>query len=99
MTARYSKHLTNDPMFTLPASAIAAVPRRGHAGTPGRGPKDETCGSCHHALPTGARTTFYKCDLSRHRMTHGAATDIKLKDPACEKWEAKRPAQSGLNTK
>ena len=45
----------------------------------------ETCGSCKH-IGTRAGSKYKKCALVP--MTHGAATDIRSKWLACEKWEA-----------
>ena len=57
----------------------------GHAGTPGLGPDPETCGTCIHVRVTGLTAKrYYKCGIGR--ITSGAATDIRLKDPACENW-------------
>ncbi len=68
------------------------TPKNGYAGTPGCGPKGETCGSCTYLegrFPEGGSRKFKKCYLSRHRWTHGPGSDILVKSPACEKWEAK----------
>jgi hypothetical protein len=48
----------------------------------------ETCGSCHHAVKTGNRQAkFIKCELTRQNWTKGPGTDIRLKWPACSRWE------------
>ena len=61
---------------------------RGYAATPGTGPEGETCRSCEHSYfvqPSIKR--FYKCRLTK--FTNGKASDIKVKSPACRRWEAK----------
>lgn len=60
---------------------------KGHAGTPGCGPDGETCGSCTHVRRQSAtQKTYYKCGIGQ--VTRGAATDVRLKDEACECWLA-----------
>ena|ERR1700735_5514120 len=77
----------------LPAHVLASKARslkiRGHAAAPGSGPSGETCGSCLHLYRNQMASTYLKCYLSRARWTGGAATDVKARDPACEKWERK----------
>lgn len=48
----------------------------------------ETCGTCRHSTRKHIRSgkTFLKCLLTE--ITSGAATDIRAKWAACEKWEA-----------
>lgn len=59
--------------------------RGGYARRPGGGPEGETCGSCAHlASHGGGNRTYYKCGLVA--WTHGAATDIRKRSPACELW-------------
>lgn len=55
----------------------------------GPGPEGERCGTCRFKLSTGLRNTrrYFKCELTKN--TWGPATDIRLKWPACAKWEAK----------
>lgn len=62
---------------------------RGHAWPPGTGPKGETCGSCKYIcrLKPGSRA-FFKCYLVKDRWTASAKTDVRYRDPACEKWKA-----------
>ena len=59
----------------------------GYASPPGHGPAGETCGTCAHSrcsvIPSGRR--FWKCNL--RRPTGGPGTDIRLKSPACRRWE------------
>lgn len=61
----------------------------GYAAQPGTGPKNETCGSCHHAFCLKYSRNYWKCELQRRAWTNGTATDIRLKSPACSKWRAK----------
>ena len=62
---------------------------KGHAGTPGCGPDGETCGTCQWARKQSAtQKIYYKCGHIRGSVTRGAATDIRLKDGACEHWES-----------
>lgn len=61
---------------------------RGYGGSPGAGPTGETCKSCRHKQGFGGSRTYYKCALFMHQ-TGSPTTDIRLKSPACEKWEGK----------
>ena len=56
----------------------------GYAALPGTGPAGETCGSCAHA---SRRHRYAKCRLLRARWTHGIKTDIRLRTPACSRWQ------------
>lgn len=76
------------PGWTPPAPR---PPSRGHAAMPGGGPKGETCGTCDHLVRHGRGRTYFKCGLIR--WTSGAATDIRAKDPACERWEPKNRSE------
>lgn len=61
---------------------------RAYADKPGSGPEGERCGTCSFARRHGHHGRYYwKCGLVL--STHGAATDIRLKTPACRKWGAK----------
>ena len=53
----------------------------------GRGPEDETCGTCRHLVAHGYRRTYYKCLLRGD--TRSATTDLRLRWPACAKWEGR----------
>lgn len=76
-----------------PALAYPRVPHnrdtpRGYAATPGTGPAGETCRTCAHSCISHAYTrNHWKCELIKHRWTHGPGTDIRLKSPACHGWE------------
>jgi hypothetical protein len=88
--------MTQLPLMVLPPAALAAAERarrfkwKGHAAQPGTGPAGETCKTCEHAVGKRMASTYYKCELRRSTWTGGAGTDIKLKDPACSKWEKTR---------
>lgn len=72
----------------IPPSGSRKVDRA-HPSIPGTGPSGYTCKSCTHCYgrDTYGGKRFYKCDLMR--ATKGSATDIKLKDPACRRYEVK----------
>ena len=44
------------------------------------------CGDCKHCVGFRQSKTWYKCDL--WIMSHSSATDIRLKDTACNKFES-----------
>lgn len=51
---------------------------------------EETCKTCQHARRVEHHDSVYwKCYFTV--WTHGAGTDLRLKWPACERWETKRP--------
>lgn len=67
--------------------------KRCTAGTCGKGPAGETCGTCRHFCRVRpGQGTFFKCGLMRHHWTHGAATDIRFRWEACEYWESEAAA-------
>lgn len=54
------------------------------------GPDGEKCRSCQHAIGrqrTPGGKVYYKCGIARHEATNGPGTDIRLKDPACARFE------------
>ena len=59
----------------------------GHAMPPGTGPDGETCQSCDHRIGIQFSKVAHKCNLARAKLTQGRRSDIRLKDPACEKWQ------------
>lgn len=59
----------------------------GYADAPGTGPAGETCGTCKHKARRVYSKTYHKCRLMQAIWTHGAATDIRVRSPACSKWE------------
>ena len=75
-------------LMTLSDHVAKVAPKvRGHAAMPGTGPKDQTCGSCGSMMrKTSAAKTYTKCSRTQSKWTGGAATDVRLKDPACSKW-------------
>ncbi|MGH8326882.1 MAG: hypothetical protein ACRET2_08985 [Steroidobacteraceae bacterium] len=64
------------------------VTPRGYAAPPGTGPAGETCGSCKHCGRMRQAKRWIKCLLMRARWSHGRATDILARSPACSKWES-----------
>lgn len=63
------------------------VAARGGADRPGTGPAGETCGSCRHHVILSYAKSYHKCELTRAKWTGGTATDIRVRWPACSKWE------------
>jgi hypothetical protein len=61
----------------------------GYAAAPGTGPEGETCKTCKHIHANQMAKTYYKCALMRHKWTGGPKTDIRVKSPACVRWERK----------
>lgn len=52
------------------------------------GPAGEKCRSCRYAYGFAhGKKTYFKCGIARHAATRGPGTDIRLKDPACARWE------------
>jgi hypothetical protein len=62
---------------------------------PGTGPEGETCGTCRYLVrrrnSEGRGNTHPKCGKMQHRWTHGAATDIRVRWPACSHWDTLLP--------
>jgi hypothetical protein len=56
-----------------------------HSGLPLRQPPGETCGSCSHHYTKKFANAYHKCDFTPDSF--GAATDIRVRWPACVKWE------------
>ena len=67
----------------------------GYVDIPGTGPDGETCGSCRHCVRMRQAKRWMKCGLNEARWTHGRATDILARSPACRKWEATPPTEKG----
>ena len=63
---------------------FTGLPGAGYAGTPGLGPKGETCGSCSNCRKVRARTSYNKCALVKRAWSK--ETDIRLDAPACLHW-------------
>jgi hypothetical protein len=89
-----------DDLFLLDRCLTPAERRRllkatrskktGHAAPPGTGPEGETCGSCEHLFRNSMARTYFKCLLRRSTWTGGFGTDVRVRDPACKHWEAKK---------
>lgn len=60
---------------------------KGYAAPPGSGPPGETCGSCRHHYKRQSAGVYHKCDLLK--PTKGPGTDIRVRSPACSRWEKK----------
>ncbi|MDE0718104.1 MAG: hypothetical protein OXH64_09235 [Rhodospirillaceae bacterium] len=66
--------------------AIARALRHGlYADIPGSGPAGERCAGCRHAR---RMERWAKCNLVRAQWTASRTTDIRLRTPACRKWQA-----------
>jgi len=78
--------LWNQPMGAFKRKRSNTKPN-GHAGSPGSGPKGETCGTCKHLCRVQYAKTYLKCELVRSQWTHGPGSDVRAKDAACWKWE------------
>ena len=79
--------LWNLPIGAFKRKHSKTAEPRGHAGSPGVGPKGETCGTCKHLHRREMAGTYFKCGLNRHNWTGGRASDVRSKDAACSKWE------------
>lgn len=67
--------------------------KTGYAAPPGTGPAGEFCRTCNHACYHTCSKRYYKCALVK--STAGPGTDIRLKSPACKRWQAiAKPAPS-----
>jgi hypothetical protein len=51
------------------------------------GPAGETCGSCKHHIVRHWAGRYHKCRFGPD--SHGPATDLRVRWPACEKWESR----------
>jgi len=60
---------------------------KGYAAPPGSGPEGETCGSCEYHYIKVMAGKYHKCKLMERIWAGGSGTDIKVRSPACEKWE------------
>ena len=53
--------------------------------------KDKTCKTCKHCERWGYNRQYYKCALWMDFFRgHSAASDIRLKNVACGKWEERK---------
>jgi len=66
------------------AGRMALFSKR-YADEPGTGPAGETCGSCVWLRYTGHAKRYPKC--GKTKFTHGDATTIKTRSPACRLWQ------------
>lgn len=48
----------------------------------------ETCRTCKHLVYNTLQRRYYKCEL--WHISSSEATDIRLKQTACKKWEAEQ---------
>lgn len=63
--------------------------KTGYAAPPGTGPEGETCRTCDHRVRhSSGDKGWYKCELVE--VPGHKATDIKLRSPACLKWEEEK---------
>lgn len=84
--------LTAPELFTLPPqskrSAGAYFRSKAYAAAPGTGPDGETCGTCAHSGWRGnVAGRYLKCGLMRATWSGGKGSDVKVRSPACSKWE------------
>jgi hypothetical protein len=89
-----SLDMFGQPVKEVQWSKLAGKPKRktiprGYAALPGTGPHGETCGSCRHKVRVAAAGHYLKCALVRRAWTHGMATDIRARWPACQRWEGR----------
>ena len=55
---------------------------------PGTGPAGMKCRDCEHSIyKPGVAGSYPKCNLMRARWTGGRGTDIRMRSPACSKFE------------
>ena len=87
--------MTDTDLWNQPIGAFIGKPKRkptqprGHACNPGSGPAGETCKTCRHLCRLTYAKTYLKCGLMEDQWTGGPGTDVRAKDAACWKWEAK----------
>jgi hypothetical protein len=61
---------------------------RGYVRPPGTGPQGETCGSCKHLVHKRMGKLYPKCRLASAIWTGGRGSDVLVRSPACDRWEA-----------
>ena len=55
------------------------------------GPDGEKCRTCLHAYGIqNGKKTYFKCAIARRAPSKGPGTDIRLKDPACARWQIEK---------
>ena len=85
-----SVNLFGDPVVIEVSQARRPEIPKGYAAIPGTGPEGEKCRTCRHAVKrSGNARDYWKCSLMKARWTGGYGSDIRLKSPACSKWERK----------
>lgn len=55
--------------------------------------ENRTCGTCAHCIGYRQSRVWYKCELWLKHFSgggHSAASDIRLKNPACGRWEEEK---------
>lgn len=72
----------------VPVRGKHYVRPNGYGHVPGGGPAGETCGSCRHHVILRYSKNYHKCELARGKWTGGRGSDILVKSPACQKWQA-----------
>lgn len=78
------------PTYTgRPAKKRRNTQANGYAHMPGTGQEGETCGSCAYHVVKVCAKRYHKCGLMRNKWTGGTGTDIRVRSPACLKWEPK----------
>ncbi len=88
--------MTDNDLWNQPIGAFKSKPTQphGHAGKPGSGPSGERRGTCRHLCRLSYAKTYLKCGLMKPQWTGGPGADVRAKDAACWKWEAKPNEQS-----
>ena len=58
----------------------------------------QICKTCKHCIDCGYHgRTYYKCEL--WFRSHSSATDIRLRDTACNRWESEEIQNGGEENK
>jgi len=73
-------------LMVLPNANRYSTPKKGHIGQPGAGPVGQSCGTCAHY--TNGIQKLHKCLLNRAKWGQSAGTDVRPKDPACQRFMA-----------
>jgi hypothetical protein len=79
----------NLPEQARPDGPVRIKQKGLYAALPGTGPAGETCRSCDNLSGKLMSRRYYKCELTRSQWTGGHGTDVKVRSPACLKWEPK----------
>lgn len=70
------------------------VKPNGYAARPGSGPEGETCKTCQHLTYRRFTKSHPKCGLNQANWTNGRGSDVLVRSPACQLWEAKEQANN-----